>query len=323
MTARSAASALIAGAMSVVGERPFLALGHRYPHALPGRATIAEALFRHRTRRGADRFVATLGNGLKMSVPNSREGASLSLAGCLMGEDEARIEAMFRRFLRSGDVFFDVGSHLGFYALTAAAATAPDGQAHAFEAQEWLIGHLERSVAANGLSDRMRVNHNAVVAQDGEIVFIHPSASSANTGAASIMRHAWVDTTRGAAVDGLSLDAYVARRGIGRIDAMKIDVEGAEAGVLRGMTSIFRTMPPRLMMIELMIADDGLDGAAAAGARDALALMADAGYEAREIDADGRLDRQVGYNDLGGATIINLAFAQPALRAGRPDMFAR
>ena len=323
MSLRAAAAATVAGAMRIVGEAPFLALGHRFPHTLVGRASIAEALFRHGARRAGDApAFARLRNGLRMSVPMSREGASVRLAGCLMGDDEERIHAMYCRFLRPGDVFFDVGSHLGFYSLTAAGLTGPDGPIHSFDAQAWVIPHLQRSVEANALRGRMQVNHNAVVARDGETVTIYPSRAGVNTGAASIMGHGWVDTAGGTAIAGVSLDAYVQRRGIDRIDAMKIDVEGAEFGVLQGMTTIFATMPPRLLMIELMIGDDGLDAAAAAGARDALSLMRDAGYEIRDIQPDGRLGRTVVYDDLKDRIIANLGFARPELRAARPDMFA-
>lgn len=323
MSRHGAAACGLAGTMMVVGEAPWLALGHRFPHTLPGRATLAEAIYRYRARRAGDReLVARLRNGMSMSVPNTREGASVSFAGCLMGEDERRIEAMYARFLRPGDTFFDVGSHLGFYSLTAAALTAPDGAVHAFEAQPWLIPHLERSIAVNGLAGRKRANHAAVLATDGGTATIHPSRNDINTGAASIMNHGWVDTEAGIEVAGISLDAYALRAGVARIDAMKIDVEGAELGVLQGMTRLFAETPPRLLMIELMIADDGLDAAAADGAREALALMRDAGYAAHEIGPDGRLGRTRVHADLAGLAIANLGFARDSLRGDRPDMFA-
>lgn len=319
LNVKTVAAGVAAAAMKLTGEGPFLALGHRFPASLPGRGTLAEALYRH--RGDGPPVFARLRDGLKLSVPRSREGVSLSLVGGLIGNEEERIYAMFARFLRPGDVFFDVGSHLGFYSMTAAALTAPDGTIHAFDAQPWIVEHLRRSMSENRLGARVTVNHAAVVAADGASLKIYPSRSQANTGSASIMEHEWVDTAAGVEIAGLSLDAYVRRAGVTRIDAMKMDIEGAELDALKGMTRILSEMPPRLMMIELMIGDDGLDRASADGAREAMEIMTAAGYGIHEIRPDGRLGRKIGYKDLAAMAIANLGFAAAGLRADRPDMF--
>ena len=260
-------------------------------------------------------------NGLRMSVPRSREGASLLFSGCLMGEEERSVTALFQRLLRPGDVFFDVGSHLGFYSTLAAGLTTPDGRIHTFEAQEWLIPHLNESVAINGLQERVRVNNVAVVAVDGGSVRIYPARDDDNTGSASLQDHDWVDTSSAHQVSGIALDAYVIRNGIDRIDGMKIDVEGAEIGVIEGMTTILATMPPRLMMIELMLNADGMDRDARDGAQAVCETLSDAGYTVHHINMDGTLGNRFDLQSTTGVTIGNFGFAHKTLRADRPDMF--
>src|SRR5262249_32546921 len=46
------------------------------------------------------------------------------------------------------------------------------------------------------------------------------------------------------------LDAVIARLGLGRVDFVKIDVEGAEARVIAGASTVLTTMRP-LMLIEV------------------------------------------------------------------------
>src|SRR5262249_19138192 len=46
------------------------------------------------------------------------------------------------------------------------------------------------------------------------------------------------------------LDSVIARLGLGRVDFLKIDVEGAEARVIAGASTILTTMRP-LMLIEV------------------------------------------------------------------------
>lgn len=308
--------------MALTGPAPFIALGHRHPYSLPGRATIAEALSRRIVADDSTTpVVATLQNGLRMSVPRSREGASLLFSGCLMGEEERSVTALFQRLLRPGDVFFDVGSHLGFYSTLAAGLTTPDGRIHTFEAQEWLIPHLNESVAINGLQERVRVNNVAVVAVDGGSVRIYPARDDDNTGSASLQDHDWVDTSTAHQVSGIALDAYVIRNGIDRIDGMKIDVEGAEIGVIEGMTTILATMPPRLMMIELMLNADGMDRDARDGAQAVCETLSDAGYTVHHINMDGTLGNRFDLQSTTGVTIGNFGFAHKTLRADRPDMF--
>ena len=129
---------------------------------------------------------------------------------------------LFRRCISPGDVVLDVGAHIGLYTLEAARATGPSGQVHAFEPSSTNHGVLVENVAANGYSNV--VVHRAAVsdaAGEGRL-----SLSPDNTGDHSLVRAGG----EGETVTTLTVDALVA----GRVDVIKMDIQGGEPAALRG-----------------------------------------------------------------------------------------
>ncbi len=54
----------------------------------------------------------------------------------------------------------------------------------------------------------------------------------------------------------ITLDRYVQDRGISRVDAVKIDVEGAAWSVLKGASFILSHLQPGLIVVEIERDDD-------------------------------------------------------------------
>ena len=129
--------------------------------------------------------------------------------------------------LRPGDRFVDVGANVGLHTVLAAACGA---QVVALEPLPAARAMLERNLAANGLSDRVRVMAAGAAAQAGELVF---------TDGSSCLNHV--------VAEGETPSTPTRRVPVVRVDAvappgpdtvLKIDVEGFEAEVLRGATGL-------------------------------------------------------------------------------------
>ena len=125
-------------------------------------------------------------------------------------------------------VVFDVGAHVGDWALAATRAM-PRAQIHAFE----LI-----DVTADKLGERMRDQANVVVnafglgEEEAEIeAAYHPSFPEGSGINPSIFRQQAVERRRARVVSG---DVYCKDRGIDHVDYLKIDAEGADLQVVRG-----------------------------------------------------------------------------------------
>jgi FkbM family methyltransferase len=320
--ARRAGASTLAGPLGAFAERLAVTLGHAFPHALPGRATLQGAMVDAFDARGeAGPLTARLAGGPRMSVPRSPEGTSLHLFGCLIGADERRITALFRRFLRRGYRFADVGAHLGFYALTAASLVGPEGRVLAFEPQAELASHLRRSVALNAFERVVTVHECVVGAEHGGSVALYPAGDPANTGSASTLPHGWVRTDNARRVGQVRLDRVVVEAGLGRLDAMKIDVEGAEDLVVDGMTALFPDAAPRLMVVELMGRIDG-SARGANGTMRVCAALGAYGYRGWRIASGGRLaERFEEHHARVLSAIVNIVFTAPGLEVARPELF--
>ena len=199
----------------------------------------------------------------------------LLLYGVLGDSAEISLTRFIVKNLRKGDVFLDVGANCGFYSALAARLVGPTGHVHAFEPTPAILALLRRNTAdfttvavspvalsdENGMapfyvSDTVRVANSLLVAHA-------PQAGNAIT----------VATRR--------LDDYCAEHAV-TPTVIKIDVEGAEAMVLRGGKS---TILSALPVITLEIRK-GVDERPY---REAMRLLLEAGYRMHRLTWQGDL----------------------------------
>lgn len=136
--------------------------------------------------------------------------------------------AMLREFIRPGDCLLDVGAHIGTFAIPFARFVGDAGRVIAFEANPDNFFLLRRNVDLNGLGSRIET-HLGVVTCRREPCVMHLE-QGANSG-----MYVFTPAGHGEAGHGvLHLDEWLDRRpALGRVDLIKIDVEGAEMDVLR------------------------------------------------------------------------------------------
>jgi FkbM family methyltransferase len=178
------------------------------------------------------------------------------------GYTERGLLAWFRTTVKAGECWLDVGAHYGYTALALSELVGAHGRVWAFEPIAETAGHLMRTARLNELTqlsvlpiglgepESLSLTQSAFVRgmADSTLNLSHQSASIL------IARLDWLwprldDTSR-------------------RIHGIKIDVQGMELHVLRGMTGLLRAYRP-LVVVELH---------AGVSRRDLLALFNDVGY---------------------------------------------
>ena len=142
-----------------------------------------------------------------------------------------------RRLVKPGAVIFDVGANFGYYGLMLAEGLGRDCEVHAFEPTEETFDRLTRHIALN----RMECVHAHRLALSDAPGTASMHGRDGNSGAAFI-------DPGGGEVAVTTLDAFVAERGIRRLDFMKIDVEGFEERVLRGGQRVLRELRPSILL---------------------------------------------------------------------------
>jgi FkbM family methyltransferase len=147
---------------------------------------------------------------------------------------ESTTVPVFMALARQARAFVDIGAHTGIYTLLAGAANARL-QAVAFEPNPPVYERLVRNVAANGLGERVTCRPAALGDAAGSATLFVP----ADVTAASIVP-VGDPAPRG---DTVSVTTVVFRADEVLppelpVDLVKIDVEGAEAAVLRGLSGV-------------------------------------------------------------------------------------
>lgn len=161
------------------------------------------------------------------------------------GPNYERKESKFiRRYLKPGMVFFDVGSNVGYYTLLAAPIVGKDGKVHAFdpvsEQHADLRANVERNKLQNVVPERLIITDRA-----GTMEINLGSEDNAGTASVNLVYRENQATER---VDCTTLDAYLSEHGVKRLDVLKIDVEGHEPFVLRGVAETLRKLRPLLLV---------------------------------------------------------------------------
>jgi FkbM family methyltransferase len=142
--------------------------------------------------------------------------------------------------LKPGDVFLDVGAHLGYFSTIAARVVGPSGRVIAFEPHERMQDELRTLVTRNAVERIVEIVPAAVVEKGQDVTLYTSEGAAAHTTVepdrSPAKNHAQLRPST--VVRGISLDEWLAQRpGLAsRVRCIKIDVQGAESRVLAGMS---------------------------------------------------------------------------------------
>jgi FkbM family methyltransferase len=183
-------------------------------------------------------------NGVQMIVRAEEEvGREIYYKGIFEGEETR----FLRSFISESSVCFDIGANVGYYSLLFA-SLSPKGSVHSFEPVPLNYHILCANAIVNGFSN-VNVNLCAVGEREGSTELVISSDSAYSS---------LIDTGRKPVgskvrVRMITLDGYCDQNNVGRVDLLKVDVEGAEARVLCGAQGILGDPErrPRVVMLEL------------------------------------------------------------------------
>ncbi len=160
-------------------------------------------------------------------------------------EEMDRVEYIEGPYLLPGvdldeeDIVIDAGANCGMFSAMAA-SKIPKGRIYAFEpvSQEFEI--LERTA---DLYDNIIPVRSALAEKSGKSR-IDMTWYDGNQGAASMMRAE--NSARTQEIDVITLDEYVEKAGLDRVNFIKADIEGAERLMLLGAKKTIKKYAPRL-----------------------------------------------------------------------------
>jgi FkbM family methyltransferase len=152
-------------------------------------------------------------------------------------------------FVKDDTVFLDVGANVGYFAIAVGNRVGRGGRVHAFEPHAGLGGLIERSVHLNSLEPVVTLWQCAVSDQEGTLDLFYPDR---HLGQGTASRDIDVPGKH-VSVRARPIDALLAD--VDAVDLVKIDVEGHELAVLRGMQALLRRSPRVKLLFEKLDTD--------------------------------------------------------------------
>ena len=131
--------------------------------------------------------------------------------------------------LKLGDVMIDAGGYEGTFSIYAAKAVGETGKVIVFEPDTENCRKLEANIRLNGLTNVIVVN-KALWSEDKTLKF-----NNKHTAGASFFFNA---SPHAVEMSAVSIDNELERLGIGRVDFIKMDIEGSEIRAIRRVKSV-------------------------------------------------------------------------------------
>ena len=201
--------------------------------------SLARTIIQAGSRVGLSPFVRIRrgpGKGLKLSLENAS-------GNYWSGANELPVQMALTRFLRPGDTFYDVGGNIGFFSLIAARLVGPTGKVVAVEPVPRNAEIIRRNAARNGFAN-VTVLEKALGAAPGTAalqVTRHPGGATLST------TEIPPDAIGTLSVTVATLDDLILRGNLGAPRLVKIDVEGTEIEVMKGMTRTLAEVRPAVL----------------------------------------------------------------------------
>ncbi|MEV6313874.1 FkbM family methyltransferase [Streptomyces sp. NPDC051776] len=158
----------------------------------------------------------------------------------LFGVWEPHMTHWLRHRLRPGDTFVDVGANIGYFSLLASTLVGDGGRVVAIEASPSFHDRLLVNARLNARANIRTVN-TAVSDRQQPLTFV--LASSTNMGANSVVPYEGpAESTF--EIEARTLPDLLTAAEIADARVIKVDVEGAEGGVVRGLEPMLDRLRP-------------------------------------------------------------------------------
>jgi len=159
----------------------------------------------------------------------------------LTGDFEGTTSNIAMKLLKPGDTVLDVGANIGWFSLLFAQCVGKSGSVLAYEPMPAIASKLKRNLELNQ-ADNVSVSNLALSDHSGIARFY--AGHESNTGTSSLREPN--NSAGSIEVQLAPFDTIFEDRS--KVTLVKIDVEGAELQVLRGMEKLLRIAQPILLL---------------------------------------------------------------------------
>jgi FkbM family methyltransferase len=150
---------------------------------------------------------------------------------------EAPLTHLFERYIKKGDVVYDIGAHVGYFTLLSSVLVGNSGKVYAFEPAKKVFKLLEKHIKINRCKN-VDIFNKAISDKNG--VGFFDTGDGSWTGKISSKGEYEVEMVK--------LDDFVLKNNISPPNVIKIDVEGEELNVLKGAKNLLTEYSPLIFL---------------------------------------------------------------------------
>ena len=239
------------------------------PLPVRGKGRLAEQILR---RSKTESLKCHPLSGLEIHLRRSQRIERLMWAGAY----ERELVTLLKKIVKPQMTIFDVGANIGYIAAIAARLAGPTVQVHAFEPNPDCYVRLKLNLST---FPQAHANQLAISDSAGTLP-LYLSENLEEDGWGSLLKDTGI-ARRAMEVPVTSIDDFVARLDVRRVDLIKIDIEGNEMHALRGARQLLERDRPSVIA-ELNATCLARDGAKPG---DVIAFLTGSGYSVRYVDS--------------------------------------
>ncbi|MBN9669866.1 FkbM family methyltransferase [Roseibium aggregatum] len=161
---------------------------------------------------------------------------------------EAPMPLLMQSLFKRDQVFFDVGANSGYYSLLALASLNRPDSVYSFEPSKDALAFFKINIDKNSLGDNgFEIAEIALSDHSGSAVLYYPvdTHNLLETSQTLVKNHKGrKEYEKTDFVEITTIDDFVQKRSLTRVDLIKIDVEGHEEAVLEGGVATLQKLRP-------------------------------------------------------------------------------
>lgn len=223
-------------------KKSYYALAKTPLRKIPGMATLANLIFRKVWPN--TNIIEVQGSKMYIDVNEPNPGLRQTFQAYAMNKiHEETTTGIFKKIIKPGDVFLDLGANIGYFSLLAANLAGEEGKVFSFEPEPKNFYYLQKNMEVNNYKS-VHPFQKAVSDKNGTIeLFICDYDSGHHTinqyGGVEVYSHGRPTEKKALKIDAVKLDDFLADK-TDHVDIVKMDIEGAEALAVEGMRNILK-----------------------------------------------------------------------------------
>jgi FkbM family methyltransferase len=147
---------------------------------------------------------------------------------------------------KKGDVVIDIGAHIGLFSVCASQLTGETGKVYAFEPAPKTNNLLKHTITINKMQNTIHSRKEAIGEADGVTFFNISDLEADNSN--SLVAYKTDRELRKVEINLMSIDSFVSKYTLNKVNFIKIDAEGYELDVLKGAQQTLKTLKPTVIL---------------------------------------------------------------------------